>query len=62
MVEKHKPQAIYDGIEKVLKDPGLKAKYEKEALARIKEDFLEEVMIDRLEALFHKYLDKKKLN
>lgn len=62
MVEKHNPEAIYDGIEKVLKDPDLKAKYEKEALARIKEDFLEEVMIDRLEALFFKYLDKRKLN
>jgi glycosyltransferase involved in cell wall biosynthesis len=62
MVERHNPQAMHDGIEKVLKDPDLKAKYEKEALARIKEDFLEEVMIDRLEVLFHTYLDKRKLS
>jgi glycosyltransferase involved in cell wall biosynthesis len=60
MVEKHNPEAIYEGIEKVLKDPDLKAKYEKEALARIKEDFLEEVMIDRIEALFDSILKKRK--
>jgi glycosyltransferase involved in cell wall biosynthesis len=62
MVEKHNPQAIYDGIDRVLNNPLLKSKYEAEALARIKEDFLEEEMIDRLEALFNKYLDKRKLN
>jgi len=58
MVEKDNPKAIFDGIEKVLNDTELKEKYEKNALQRIKEDFLERVMIDRLEALFIRYLKK----
>ena len=58
MVEKDNPQAIFDAIEKVLSDEQLKAKYEQNALMRIKEDFLEEIMIDNIESLFLKYLNK----
>ena len=58
MVEKDNPKAIFDGIEKVLNDTELKSKYEKNAMQRIKEDFLEEIMINKVESLFIKYLNK----
>ncbi len=56
MVDKNNPQAIYEGIEKVLTDPNLKSKFESNALKRIKKDFLKETMIDRLENIFMDYL------
>lgn len=60
MVEKHNPKAIFDGIEKVLGDAQLRSRYERNALERIKEDFMEDVMIDRLESLFESYLYRKR--
>ena len=57
MVEKDNPKAIFNGIDKVFSDPELKTKFERNSILRIKEDFTEAIMIDKIEALFLQKLE-----
>ncbi len=59
IVEPENVRALYDGIEYVLSNPGLKADLARNGLKRVKSVFSIEGMIDNIEQLFIEQLKKK---